>query len=262
MIKLGCFLTTVDHPQKMEWLKDVTDSIDRQWINFMSKCVVFDCIHGNDISEELINYLSDHGWSVQQVHNHDRPMTLWHIINQMSECDYVLHAEDDIIIEKFPKHEDLLTIFDSELNIRTCGMLTPSLGGSTFKCEGGDSGDFSNIEKNILYQTNNMVCFIRDEHYASNYFFELGTLFINRKAFQECLEYAIHKCPNVQIEQALTSAWFNLGMYKDYYRATFCKPLLLEVWEKEPWRADGECRFMKCLDPNQGASLYGGKHNI
>lgn len=262
-MKISVLLTTVNHTKKQLWLPQVIESIDKLNLDFDKKIVSVDTICDDQFDPALIAYLERKDWVIKFSTHKSRLNTLTEELQSLQDNDFILHAEDDIAITWLPEQKVIEEILKKSLNERKCGILTPSLGGSTFKCEGGDNGDFDLFKdkNNIILNHPNYIVFQRKEENRSLYFFELGTIFVDPKIFLKCLNYSRYY-PGMQIEQAISLAWFNLGIHQNTFKATICKPHISVIYERYPELADPTCRFIEILDPNQGSSLYGGEHHI
>lgn len=263
-MKISAVITTVNHKHKQPMAMKVCDSLTSTGFIFDEKIVSIDYINSDKYDEDIASYFEHHNWKIKKSLYGSRIDTLIDLMRYFVEnnTDFVLHAEDDILVDYLPTRNDLEGLLLLAKNNQTCGQLTLSLGGSTFKCEGGDDGDLYDIENEKIFENEKILIFRRKEENASSFFFELGTMFIRPKIMLMCLEYAKKNFSNMQIEQAQTRAWFDLNIPSIFYRATLCKPQVQKYWKNDTWKVDGECRFITILDPNQGASLYGGKHSV
>ena len=70
------------------------------------------------------------------------------------------------------------------------------------------------------------------------------------------------KYPGAQIEQGMTQIWFEEKYYERFYRATFCRPCIKQLYKNYPQLVDPVCKFISMLDPDGGACKYGGTHHL
>lgn len=263
-MKISALLTTVNHKKKQPMAIKVCDSIVSTGFVFDEKIISIDHINSDNYDEHTLYHFKLQGWDIKKSFFGNRIDTLIDLMRYFvnNNTDFIFHAEDDILVNYLPSRNNIEELLLLAKNNQACGQLTLSLGGSTFKCEGGDDGDFYDIENEKIFENEKILIFRRKEENASSFFFELGTMFIRPKIMLMCLEYAKKNFSAMQIEQAQTRAWFELNIPLVFYRATLCKPDVKKYWKNDTWKIDGECRFITILDPNQGASLYGGKHSI
>jgi hypothetical protein len=262
MIKLAALLTTVSHPQKQEWLLKVVESIEKLNLDFYEKIISVDKINGYDFSKQLQEDVEKLGWRLSFVDYGNRPQTLLFELEKLCRYDYILYAEDDIVLEWSPEQQQLEKLLLTKIEGKTCGILTPSLGGSTFKCEGGDVGDFDYIQRETLYEDANYLVFKRLEEFGSAWFFELGTIFVKPIIFYQCLRHSMERYSGTQIEQGLTRSWFEEGYGNFFYKATFCRPFVSKIYKQYPELVDPICKFLVQLDPYAGECRFGGSHCI
>jgi len=261
-MKLAALLTTVSHPQKQEWLMQVVVNLESLDLKFDKKIISVDKIHGYEFSKQLQSDIERLGWEFSFVEFGNRPKTLLPELLKLHNYDYILYAEDDILINWCPDVALLNNLLSYKIDNKSCGILTPSAGGSTFKCEGGDTGDFDFIERETIYENANLLVFKRLEEFASSWFFELGTIFIKPILFYNCLKKSVEELPGTQIEQGLTVSWFNLGYHESFFKATFCRPCIKQLYKEYPQLVDPVCKFMSILDPYAGDSRFGGSHHL
>jgi hypothetical protein len=261
-MKLAAILTTVTHPQKQEWLMPVIASIEKLNLNFNKKIVSVDKIQGYEFSIQLQEDIEKLGWEFSFVEFGNRPLTLIQELKKLMDYGYILYAEDDILVDWAPPQPLLEQLLLTRIDDKACGILTPSVGGSTFKCEGGDDGDLSAINENTIYEDANLLVFKREEQNASSWFFELGTIFVNPVIFYHCLAQSMAKYPGGQIEQGMTQIWFGEEYYNMFYRASYCRPCIKQLYRDYPQLVDPVCKFITILDPNNGDCRYGGTNSL
>jgi hypothetical protein len=258
-MKIGALLTTVNHPQKQIWIKQVLDSIGSLNIPFAKQIVSVDYVFDDAYSQETINEYSNWAWS--HVYYRSRVSTLIHELEKLQDCDYILHAEDDIVINKVPPADMMDALFSEMYNSQKCGILSPNLGGTMFDFEGGEAGDLHLIPQNIISRNSELIVFKRLPEKSHNFFFNLGVFFIRPDIFLECLKFIQANISGKQVETALTIAWFYSQMHLKYYKATYCDALILNNLHnlnKDTIAHNLDYQYLTILDENQGSSWYAG----
>lgn len=248
---VAAVITTVNHPQKQEWVKDVISNISSLPINFHRKIISVDMIDHHEYLADTIEFGNNHGWEWSFVYHRNRVSSLIDEIQKLQDYDYILHAEDDIILNKIPSDDIVNNLF---LN-QCCGILTPSNGGTYLNDI--DRSDINYAHKNCLYNNNEMMIYTRDIEFSNNFFFELGTFFINPKLFLQCLLFA-KSIPQMQIEHALSVAWVYNKIHLHYYKATWCRSDMLDIYKNNPESFQQISQYTTILDPMQGSSWYAG----
>jgi hypothetical protein len=260
-MKYSALVTTVNHHQKQSWLKSVVESIDSLGIHFEQKIISIDQVNEDEYSAKLISDLKHNGWEFSFVYFRNRLNTLLHEVDKIKNlgCDWLLHAEDDIIINSIPSEKIISEILGGIYGGQKCGIFTPSLGGSTYKWIKENNGDYKHVDENTIYKDSDILVFKRQPIYGGHFFFELGSFFVDINAFYKCLNYTKINFPNKQVETALTLSWFHSGLSAEYYKATYCKPEFLKIYKDNPEDIfTPNCQFVTCIDPMQGSSWYAG----
>jgi hypothetical protein len=67
---------------------------------------------------------------------------------------------------------------------------------------------------------------------------------------------------NYQIEYGLSLSWFQLDLYKNYYKASILKREFLDFRDTNAMNILNSGRFFKIIDPLQGHFAYGGNTNV
>lgn len=262
-MSIGAMLLGVCHPQKLEWMPLVISAIDGSRVfNFDKKVLAIDEFKGWTFPMEKKVEFEKSGWDVIIDRHMSRPKSMIHSLDLLDQ-DIVFYHEDDVIPE-LPDRSEIEDMFNLSHGDRDCGMVSMTLGGTTGWFSGFPNtlGDLAYVKDNILIESSDRIYFKRMEEYKEKHFFEFPGLFIRRDLLEQCLSYSMTHCHNMQIEQALTKAWFDLGLDTRYFKVSVAKKNLIEQIEKNPREIFNNCRFLKNLDPNQGCSAFYGKHTV
>lgn len=252
-----CFINGIAHETRQKWAIECATNIDKQNFGFDKKIVCFDEFNDNKVSEETKNILKNQGWEVVVVNFHSRSQTLKHILDNENN-DIFVYVEDDVLVE-LPKKSDTDTAFEEFSGERRCGMISMSVGGGGYDWPRENWGDLKYIEKNNIVKNEKYEFFIRDENHKTEYFFEFPVIFIKTHIFKTCIDTIITNYRNIQIENALTQAWFSKGYDSDYFKCSVVKKDAFKILEKN-MKDVTEIVFLKFLDSGQGNNFWGGNN--
>jgi hypothetical protein len=252
MTKIGVLLTTVNHSQKQTYLQSVINSVNSLGIPFDKKVLSVDHVCDDEYRNDLISRNNDWEWSFVNYKN--RVTTLIQELEKFQDCDFILHAEDDIELYKTPNVETLCNLFS-----HGCGILIPNLGGTEFDYDKG-MGDLSLIRENTIYQDTEMLIFKRPIEKSNNWFVAFGTFFVKPDLFLRCLKHSKKYLYGNLAEAAFCLSWIYNKIHLDYYKATFCDPAILDNLDNidKSILLSMEYQFVTVLDPMQGSNWYGG----
>lgn len=241
--------------QRLEWLKECINHLEKQPFKFDRKIVVLDEFSGNITTEDIKQFLKNKNWEFKIVQYHSRSKTMQEVLKEINE-DCVFYIEDDVLLDLPPK-EEVMNLFDIMVDDRMCGYVSPQVGGGQY-CSGRKIwGDVEFLEKNCVYKSDNFLAFRRMEEYKTNYFITFPCALFRTTILKECINTAIQIFKGMQIEEALTSAYFFNQIDKDYYKVSICRPDTKQKLN-EDMKNERMCGFYKTLDPNQGNNFSGG----
>ena len=252
-----CFINGIAHETRQKWAIECANYIDKQNFGFDKKIVCFDEFNENKVSENTKNILKNNGWEILIVNFHSRSQTLKHVLDS-EKNDVFVYVEDDVLVD-MPKKEDTDKAFEEFYGERRCGMISMSVGGGGYDWPSGNWGDLKFIEKNNIIKNNQYEFFIRDENYKTDYFFEFPVIFIKTHIFKTCIETIISSYKNIQIETALTKAWFSKNFDSDYFKCSVIKNNSFNILEKN-MKDITNIVFLKFLDADQGNNFWGGNN--
>lgn len=247
-------------PQRLLWLKQSVNFLDKQNFPFVKKIIAVDEFRGYKMPHKLKQYFESKGWLVLVDSHMSRTKSMDHAFS-LIDSEYIFYNEDDVMAT-MPRIEDLTKIFTEIKDARrTCGMLSLTLGGSKSHFPKNKYGDLNKVKDNILLQNDDYLVFKRLEKDRNDWFFEFPALFIKTDLFRLCHSRAKKTFPGMQVEMGLTKAWFKEKLEKKYFKCSLCKYEILNIVCDKPLEVFHNARLISCLDPNQGASPFGGNHS-
>lgn len=261
-MKITALILGICPPIRLEWLKNNVDYLDAQNFPFEKKIIAIDEFHGYQMPKNLKEYFESNGWEVLVDTHMSRSKTMDHAFSIIN-TEYVFYNEDDVL-SKMPKLEDLEKVFNTKIDNKECGMISMTLGGTQFDPSIDDGefkfiGDLKYMNDNTILQNEEYRIFKRDFKFANAWFFEFPGLIIRTDLFKRCHEGA--KRRGGQVEQALTTSFMEDGFKEKYYKCSVAKLNALEYLKINPMSVNTECRLLTNLDVNQGNSPLGGNHN-
>lgn len=257
MIDVTAFIMGIAPPQRLNWLYDSINYLDKQNFPFKKKILSIDQFRGHTVPSYLVDYFSSKGWTVLLDSYGSRVKSMDRIFSEI-DSEYLFYNEDDVLAD-LPSPDILDTVFNTKINDKECGMISMTLGGTQFDPESNFIGDLAKMLENKILIKNEFLVFKRMEEFKNSWFFEFPGLWINTKLFESCHIQA--KKEHGQVEQALTKAYFNLGLNDLYYKSSICKSNALDILLHDPFKVNSHCRFLTNLDPQQGKSPFGGNHH-
>ena len=260
MIEVSAFIMGICHPQRIKFLNESLNYLDKQNFPFKQKVLAIDEFGGHTFPNEFKMELESRGWTILIDNHRSRTKSMDHAFNIITS-DYIFYNEDDVKAT-IPKIEDLTKIFNNtKVGNRECGMISLTLGGSSNHFPANEYGDLKEIKNNVLLQNNDYLIFRRLEEKKNDYFFEFPGLIIKTKLFKECHRIAKKFFVNEQIERGLTKAWFSSMLNDNYYKCSVAKNNIYEIIDTSPADSTAKCRLLENLDENQGSSPFGGNHS-
>jgi hypothetical protein len=258
-MNITAVLTTLCNIKRIEWMLRSVLALEGCKFKFSRKLLFVAESGGETLPDNAIEALKSNGWEIFTDQYRNRPKTFTDILSAV-DTEWIFYNEEDIIIEDMPSNLLLDRLELTPIDGRMLGQLSMTAGGSTFNCGGGDMGDFHNIEATVLDTNDDKVVILRDEAKRSNFFVNFPCLFIRKDILQQCHNYAIDHCHSISIEEALSKAYFDLGLDKSFYKASVLRSNFLDLVRNSPETVDGKSLLFKCLDPHQGLSVLGGCH--
>jgi hypothetical protein len=85
---------------------------------------------------------------------------------------------------------------------------------------------------------------------------------MTKDLMKETIEKSKEQFKGMQIEMALTQAWFHYDFDKTYFKASIARNNFYEILSKNPLEVSNVCRHLKNLDKTQGAFIYGGNPSL
>lgn len=265
---IGCLILATCHPSKLRWVQQVEQSIAENDI-FDEKILAVDEFNNLIFPIRIKKYFEDKGWKVLVDRHKSRTKSMLHGIDEM-KSNYIFYSEDDVLID-IPDKQLILNTLNHNIENRECGMLSLNLGGtkSTVANMGGSlsnigskNGDLDYAKENILFQNDESFSFQRLESMRNPWFYEFPGLFMPKELMKETIEKSKEQFKGMQIEMALTQAWFHYGFDKKYFKASIAKNNFFDVLSKNPLDVSEICRHLRNLDKTQGAFIYGGNPSL
>lgn len=262
-MKYSTLVLGVCHPQKLIWMPQTLKSIDSSIeFSFDRKLLAIDEFKGWVLPGSHRYTFEGSGWEVLIDNHMSRPKSMIHGLDVISE-DVVFYHEDDVLVD-LPARDHVDTLFSHRLeDDRECGMVSLTLGGTkAWFCGGQGPGDLARAGQNTLFDFGSCFAFLREEENRDKHFFEFPGLFVRADLLRQCLDYTMKHCRKMQIEQALTKAWFDLGFHEKYWKASIAKSNFHDVFNDDYKQVFNKCRLLTNLDPRQGSSPYFGSHTV
>ena len=265
---IGCLILATCHPSKLRWVQQVEQSIAKNDI-FDEKILAVDEFNSLIFPTRVKKYFEDKGWKVLVDRHKSRTKSMLHGIDEM-KSDYIFYSEDDVLID-IPDKQLILDTLNHNIDDRKCGMLSLNLGGttSTIANMGGSlsnvgtkNGDLDYAKENTLFQNDESFSFKRLESMRNAWFYEFPGLFMLKDLMKETIEKSKEQFKGMQIEMALTQAWFHYDFDKTYFKASSARNNFYEILSKNPLEVSNVCRHLENLDKTQGAFIYGGNPSL
>jgi hypothetical protein len=258
-IDITAFILGICPPQRLLWLKQSVDHLDKQHFPFVKKIIAVDEYRGYTMPDELKKYFESKGWIVLVDAHMSRVKSMDHAFS-LIDSEYLFYNEDDVLAP-MPRIEDLTRIFSyATIKKRECGMISLTMGGSHSHFPENKYGDLNQVSENILLENEDYLVFRRLEKEKNDWFFEFPALFIRTDLFKLCHETAKRKYSGLQVEMGLTKAWFKQKVHKKYYKCSIGKKDILGIVCDNPVDVYYKAFLLTLLDPKQGYSPFGGNH--
>lgn len=245
---ITAFIMGICIPHRLEWLRHSIEFLDKQKFPFKNKLLAIDEFGGYCLPKDLEEFFVKCGWTVLKGSYKSRSKMTDLVLKQV-DTSIIFYNEDDVLAT-MPSYNDILTIFNTEINNRKCGMLSLALGGTNMNLPKGELGDLKFISENSILKNEEYIIFKRLESLRSDWFFEFPGLFIDSDLFKSCHNQAYQY--KTGIEQSLTLAYFNLEYDKKMYKASVCKKDTESILNTSPLKMNDCCRLLVNLDVNQG----------
>ena len=247
------------HPSKLTYLNQSLDSVDPIQSVFNKKILAIDEFNGNVFPQPFKKKFSAKDWDIIIDSHMSRSKSMLNAV-RAAESEWVFYTEDDIVLE-LPQDFDL-DKFIKIVDGREPGMFSLTFGGTKHDLSKNDVGDLAFAEQNEIYSDDKLFCFRRLEETKDDFFFEFPGLFIRKDLLEKCLVHCMEHNKNCQIEFGLSLSWFQLHLYKNYYKASILKREFLDYRNTNAMNILHHGRFFKTIDPLQGQFAYGGNTNV
>jgi hypothetical protein len=247
------------HPTKLTYLNQSLDSVDPIQSIFNKKILAIDEFNGHVFPQPFKKKFTTKNWEILIDNHMSRTKSLLHAV-RTAESEWVFYTEDDIVLE-LPNNFDLNN-FIKVVDGREPGMFSLTFGGTKHDLSKNDVGDMVLAEQNEIYSDDKLFCFRRLEETKDDFFFEFPGLFIRKDLLEKCLVHCVEYNKNCQIEFGLSLSWFQLHLYKNYYKASILRREFLEYRNTNAMNILHQGRFFKIIDPLQGQFAYGGNTNV
>lgn len=247
------------HPTKLNYLNQSLDSVDPIAMIFDKKILAIDEFNGHVFPQPFKKKFSAKNWEILIDNHMSRTKSLLHAV-ESAQSEWVFYTEDDIVLE-LPINFDLNN-FIKIVDGREPGMFSLTFGGTKHDLSKNDVGDMAFAEENEIYSDDNLFCFRRLEETKDDFFFEFPGLFIRKDLLHKCLIHTMEFNKNCQIEYGLSLSWFDLHLYKNYYKASILKRDFLNFRNTNAMNILHHGRLFKIIDPLQGQFAYGGNTNV
>jgi hypothetical protein len=247
------------HPTKLNYLNQSLDSVDPIQSIFNKKILAVDQFNGHVFPQPFKKKFTAKNWEILIDNHMSRTKSMLHAV-RAAESEWVFYTEDDIVLE-LPDNFD----FNNFIKVsdgREPGMFSLTFGGTKHDLSVNNVGDMAFAEENEIYSDDKVFCFRRLEETKDDFFFEFPGLFIRRDLLEKCLIHCMENNKNYQIEYGLSLSWFQLHLYKNYYKASILKREFLDFRHADAMNILNSGRFFKIIDPLQGHFAYGGNTNV
>jgi hypothetical protein len=136
---------------------------------------------------------------------------------------WVLYNEDDAVVSKLPDCDTLTNILGVENGGRRCGILSFMAGGYNIQAYKGQISCELRKESSFYLLNESDVLWFRNDSFRNNWFIEFPISMMRTNLMKQCSDYSINRAYDFQIEHGFTTAWFEQGLDRDYYKATYMK---------------------------------------
>jgi hypothetical protein len=248
-------------PERLEWLKYSVSFLDAQSFPFSKKHLIIDQFSGLTFPADMRADFESSGWNIIPYSvgggrdGFGRAICMIDALKKI-DSDFIFYNEDDILA-RMPRIDDVLSILDRLDGERRCGMLSMNIGGSDHDFPNKKFGDLLEIQNNALLTSKDYVAFKRLEHCASRWFVEFPGLFARRDMLLSILEPTFG---NGGLEIHMTEKYFRSGFDKKFFKVSICKPNVFEVVDFYKSQFNPEkfesAKMIRLLDRNQGDALF------
>lgn len=252
-----CVIFGICPPQRINWLCQNIEHLDKQNFPFKQKILMIDEFNGHTFDSELKKKFESTGWHVEVCQYKSRVKTFLRFF-ELNKSEIVYYNEDDVL-STMPNPDDVLRVFNTTVDNRQCGMLSLTLGGANIDPTKFYFADILEYKNKSILKNDTYTVFVRNEQFRNLYFFEFPGLFVKADILHECLK---HGTPGAQIEMGLTEAYFRLQYNVKYFKAALCLNGTEEYLKENAFCVNDKCRLLHNLDIHQGSSPFGGKHEF
>ena len=256
MFDCTAVVTTLAHPNRIMWMKRTIPEVAKSPI-FKRKILAIAESPAHKIQPKDAAEAMKADWELHIDGYRDRIKTFSEVLEKV-DTEWIFYHEEDVLMKELPSMVDMEEIdnFMSK-DMRKCGALSLNPGGSTHDTPSKNMGDFDQIRENMILETPTLKFFQRNEKNKNDYFISFPALFIRTSILKECHRYATHHCHGMQIETALSQAYFDQAFDRYFFKASAMLPSISDL---QPGEILAPHVPYEVLDPRQGQSPNGGKH--
>jgi hypothetical protein len=215
---VSCFIIGTTLPNRQENMINTMKSIDKENFLFKTKILSLDDF-GEGLSKEVESYVSLNEWKLiiekreGMVKNQIR--ALQHI-----DTEWVLYCEDDVIIEKIPKVEQINKLLSYK---NKAGIISFNGGGYNAYNDRNFEKIIHNLKNEVIDVGEDEVFWFRDPLLANEWFFEFPVMMVKKEILSDCIKTSLENFKNIQIEQSYTKSYFYLNFDKKYEKYTWSR---------------------------------------
>lgn len=215
---MDCIVIGTNLKNRFENLKTCTKHLDKY--DFTVKNLTIDQFTEN--SETDFSFFENNGWNVIL---HERKGIFGNLLEGSANLvsDWVCYCEDDVSVEKIPSEEEIKKIEQIKSGGRGIGAIFLMFAGMEEGRHVVELNEYLQSEKSFKQLTPETKIFLRQEKFKNDYFINFPVTIFKREVLLELIEYIkVHK-RRVQVEEAFSQAWFELGMPEKYFTVSYIK---------------------------------------
>lgn len=209
-------------PSRLPNLIKVISKIDECLTSAFGTKVISIDDFGEGVSSELVEYATRHSWVIISAKRRGMARSQRDALSLITS-PWVLYNEDDAAVEKLPSEDEFRNILETDRNGRRCGVLSLMAGGYNIDAyRDRVNWELRNADSYIKINSED-VMWVRDDSLRNNWFIEFPISIMRTHLMKQCSDYVFNRNYHIQIEHGFTTAWFEQGLDREFFKASYMK---------------------------------------